>query len=366
MDNVTALVAAAISNHQPLPFSQYMQLALYHPIYGYYNSLRLLEKRDFITATMISNLFAQALAQQILPIINQLPQANIVEFGAGTGKLATDLLHILGRDIDRYIIIECSSVLIKVQKETLNKVDQQHKVSWQTHLPDNFVGIVIANEVLDALAVDLVHFDDSGVAHSMGIIVTQNNKLQYKVYPSTDSTELELSMLALPHITNYQTEVHPICRKFIYNMIDCIQQGVVILLDYGYSQAQYYHYTRNTGTLRGFWQHQVLDHLQLLQYPADISSSVNWTLVAQSAKQAGGELIGFINQGNFLINCGILQALATAQAISTQATANALAAEVQYLLSPSMAESFQVMLLGKNMNIQDYQGIINRECSYRL
>ncbi len=327
--NLVALIEQRIDDAGGvISFSEYMQLALYAPQLGYYqNPLSTFgAKGDFITAPEISPLFALCLAKSLTSLDKSLTKS-ILELGAGSGRLASDLLLALqARDClpDNYFILEPSASLQAIQRELVDKLpkDIARRVVWLSELPKDFVGSILANEVLDAIPFELVQKVESekvetgwkikGVSRSD----KSNEKFKWQLiepadYRFADSSglieQLPTSLLEKDYLPGYMTEVRPLINSWIKSLSNSLEQGIVMLLDYGYPQSEYYHPQRQAGSLRCFSRHQANANPLELAGLQDITAHVDFTQVAKQAVEQGMDVIGFTSQAGFLLENGILQ-----------------------------------------------------------
>ncbi len=340
-----------------LPFAELMHMALYTPSLGYYSGgLQKFgdSKRgggDFVTAPEISPLFARALAMQVAQIL-AATNGDVLELGAGTGKLAADLLLALAESEQlpqQYCILEVSGHLRAKQQETLQSKlpsDLFAKVVWLDDLPTDFNGLIVGNEVLDALPVHLVLKKD-GVLHERGVVFEDD--LQWQDQPLQDAGILQfVETDAWPD--DYLSEVCPAAIALIKQLAETLNQGAVLMVDYGFPAQEYYHAQRNQGTLMCHYQHYAhsdpLIHLGL----QDITAHVNFTAIAEAGVSSGLDFYGYTNQAQFLMNCGLLDLLK--QSTPDDAVAYMpMAAATQKLLSPSeMGELFKVIAMTKGMD----------------
>ena len=287
-----------------LPFDRFMALALYAPGLGYYSGSRqkfgLMPQSgsDFVTAPELSALFGEALAAQVAQALEATGTDEVWEFGAGTGALASQLLSHLGERVRRYRIVDLSGSLRQRQAEKL--APWHSKVEWLDELPAQFSGVVLGNEVLDAMPVQLLHFDgqqwlERGVA-------VEGERLVY----ADRETETRPPMQAVPGTT---TETHAQAEGFVRTLAAGLERGAVFLIDYGFPEAEYYHPQRIGGTLMCHHLHRAdPDPLSLIG-EKDITAHVNFTGIALAGQDAGLTVLGYTSQANFLINCGLVERL---------------------------------------------------------
>jgi len=333
-----------------ISFARYMELALYAPGLGYYTAgaHKFGAAGDFITAPELSTLFGHTLARQAEEIMSQ-SAPHILELGAGSGKLAADLLGELERNNrlpDSYTILEVSADL-RSRQRILLKTRLPHlleRVRWLDQLPEKFSGAIIANEVLDALPVHLVHVADGvplerGVANSDRSFIWQEREIVDKV--------LLQSAQQLPD--DYLSEVCLAAHGLINSLANCLVQGALLFIDYGFGAREYYHPQRNTGTLMCHYRHHAHDDPFYLPGLQDITAHVNFTDIAECGIDAGMELLGYTSQAFFLINCGIAEQLQNTSPENLRDYLP-LSAQLQKLTSPAeMGELFKAIALGKGM-----------------
>ncbi|RZL65354.1 MAG: class I SAM-dependent methyltransferase [Variovorax sp.] len=285
-----------------LPFDRFMALALYAPGLGYYaNDSRKFGQMpasgsDFVTAPEMTPLFGQALAEQIGEALHETGTAEVWEFGAGSGALAAQLLDALGPRVKRYRIVDLSGSLRARQRVTLDRFGD--KVEWLSALPDTMQGVVVGNEVLDAMPVQLLMriggrwFERGVVAQGDGWAwEDRSTELRPPVEPEGPQ--------------DYLTEVHRHAEAFIATLADRLTKGAAFFLDYGFPEAEYYHPQRHMGTVMCHKAHQA-DADPLVEVGAkDITAHVNFTGIALAGQDAGLEVLGYTSQARFLINCGL-------------------------------------------------------------
>jgi len=292
-----------------LPFDRYMALALYAPGLGYYaNASRKFgplpsSGSDFVTAPELTPLFGQALARQVRQALQVSGTREVWEFGAGSGALAQQLLEALGNDVDRYTIVDLSGSLRQRQRERLASFGA--KVQWAIELPEQLRGVIVGNEVLDAMPVKLLH-RVGGIWQERGVVASLVD-FDFEDRP----TELR-PPLVIAGAQDYLTEVHPQAQAFVRTIADRLQAGAAFLLDYGFPEAEYYHPQRHMGTLMCHRGH--LADPDPLEDPGtkDITAHVDFTGIAVAAQEAGLNVLGFTTQAHFLFNCGLLDLAADA------------------------------------------------------
>ena len=320
-----------------LPFDRFMELALYAPGLGYYSNSRqkfgLMPQSgsDFVTAPEMSPLFGEALAVQIGQALQVGALAEVWEFGAGTGALAAQVLEALGDRIERYRIVDLSGTLRQRQAEKL--APWRAKIEWLDQLPDHIEGVVIGNEVLDAMPVQLLHFD-GGRWWERGVVIAPTG-LAWADRPTTLKPPLDADEL-----THYPpgtvTEIHPQAEAFVRTLATRLRRGAVFLIDYGFPESEYYHPQRVGGTLMCHHEHRSDPDPLVKIGEKDITAHVNFTGIALAGQDAGLTVLGYTSQANFLINCGLVGMLCHAT-LPQRAMAHKLIAEHE------MGELFKVI-----------------------
>jgi SAM-dependent MidA family methyltransferase len=340
-----------------IDFSTYMQLALYAPSLGYYTggSQKFGSSKngggDFITAPEITPLFAQSLARQVSQVLQET-QGSILELGAGTGRLAADLMLALADEQqlpDQYFILEVSDHLRHVQFENLREkltIELFNKIVWLDTLPEQFVGLILGNEVLDAIPVHLV-VKKQDVLYERGVVF--NGQFSWQDRPLKDHKIRQLiEAMDLPN--DYLTEVCPAATGLINSLANTLQHGAILMLDYGFSAREYYHPQRNQGTLMCHYQHYAHADPLINIGLQDITAHVNFTAIAEAGLANGLVLEGYTNQAQFLMACGLLDLLAL-ESPDNVTRYVPMASSVQKLISPAeMGELFKVIALSRGLN----------------
>ena len=367
--NLQTLLAEEIKKHGNwIPFSRFMELVLYAPQYGYYTggSHKIGNDGDFITAPTLTPLFARTLARQLQELLPQTA-GNIYEFGAGTGQLAADLLNNLSDGINRYYIIEVSPELAARQKDLIQTLAPQaaQKIVHLSTLPETFDGIIIGNEVLDAMPVEIIRKDEGGSFEHVGVCL-DNDCFTYSARPLHDLQLSALVSLYFPKISSpYTSELHPQQYAFIRTLASRLEHGCMIFIDYGFDAAQYYHPQRNQGTLIGHYRHHVIHNPFDFIGLADLTAHVNFTDIAQAGTDAGLDLIGYLPQSHFLLNLGITELLAQTGKTDSAAYIREAAAVQKLIDQHEMGELFKVIAFGKNINI-DWTGFCFGDICHKL
>ncbi len=350
---------AQIIAEAPMSFQRFMQLALYAPGLGYYSAgcQKFGSKGgDFITAPEISPLFAECLAAQCQQVLASIEQADILEFGAGSGVLAADLLIRLDQlnCLPRhYYILDLSPDLQQRQQQTLAQRCPQlaERVIWLNQLPEQFNGIILANEVLDAMPV--LRFQVAREKIYEYYVAWDGAQLQWQLNPLTDNDNLqiirELQQNYFRDCEFYNSEINLLAKPWLKSVAASLQQGVILLIDYGFPAHEYYHPQRDQGTLMCHYQHHSHDNPLFLPGLQDITSHVNFTALADYAELCDLQLAGFTNQAAFLINCGLADIVANHLTNQQQMLQSNHA--IKLLTLPSeMGELFKVMAFSKQFN----------------
>jgi SAM-dependent MidA family methyltransferase len=316
-----------------LPFDRFMALALYAPNLGYYASGQRLfgampqSGSDFVTAPELSPMFARALARQVAQALQATGTDEVWEFGAGSGALAAQLLEALGPAVRRYTIVDLPAPLRQRQQQRLAAFGE--RVRWADTLPVALQGVVLGNEVLDAMPVQLLHFDgqqwcERGVAvHAGG-------------FAFADRPTTLRPPGAGPWPTGYTTEIAPQAQAFVTTLAQCLVGGAAFFIDYGFPAAEYYHPQRSGGTLMCHRAHRADTDPLADVGDKDITAHVDFTAIALAGQEAGLEVLGYTSQARFLINCGLLELLHGADTMTV--------AHAQKLLTEhEMGELFKVV-----------------------
>ena len=338
-------------NGNPIGFDVFMNFALYSPGLGYYHSSANIfgHQGDFITAPETSDLFGYSVAKQCAQIING--SGDVLEFGAGSGVLATQVLFELGRLKSlpkKYYIMELSGQLKQQQKQTILSILPEliDRVEWLTEFPIGFSGVVIANEVLDAIPAKRLIFS-GGRFVELGVDFV-DGKFQWK--PLDEPYSNSLTSLPTTCDEGYTTEVNLQALAWIDSLYNVMTEGTVLLIDYGMDRREYHHPQRKDGTLRCYYRHKASNNPFDNIGKQDITTSVNFSDVAERSVEVGFELSGYCTQAMFLLSLGIENFLLEEE---DDAKRNALAQQIKQLLLPSaMGETFKVLALSKKQTVK--------------
>jgi len=331
-------------------FARYMELALYAPGLGYYmaGARKLGREGDFVTAPEISPLFGETLARQVAQVLDAGLE-EVLEIGAGSGALAASLLtelERLGRLPKRYLILELSADLRERSRDTIaaRASHLMERVAWLNRLPPSFSGVVLGNEVLDAMPVHIVRVAETLIEES-GVESDAGGALRWTWRPAAGELLEAARELELP--PGYTTEIGLVARGFVRSLAEALERGVSIFIDYGFPRHEYFHPQRTTGTLMCHYRHHAHADPFFLPGLQDITSHVDFSAIADVGVGDGMALLGYTTQGQFLINCGITDVLSRVPA-EDAARYLPLSNQANRLLSPSeMGELFKVIAFGK-------------------
>jgi SAM-dependent MidA family methyltransferase len=326
-----------------LPFDLFVQAALYTPGLGYYtNGLQKFGSlpssgSDFVTAPELSPLFGHCLARQTAQVLQATGTTHVYEFGAGSGKLALQICEHLAQiscRLEQYFIIEISSELRARQQETLKAFAGQ--ITWLDALPEQMQGVVIGNEVLDAMPVKLLQ-RLQGVWHERGVVTADAGfEWQDRVTDLRPPLEIEGQH-------DYLTEIHPQPEAFLRTLAQHLTLGAAFFIDYGFPEAEYYHPQRHMGTVMTHALHQSGANPLADVGSKDITAHVNFTGAALAAQDAGLDVLGYCSQGRFLLNCGYLD-------LAEKLPVLARGASAKLITEHEMGELFKVLALGKGLD----------------
>lgn len=356
-----------------LPFDRFMELALYAPGLGYYvaGAHKLGAGGDFVTAPEISPLFAQCLAVQCGELLDALGGGDLLELGAGTGVLAADVLRALAgrRSPPVYHILELSPDLRERQRATLAEREPGllARVRWLDRLPQGFRGVIIGNEVLDALPVHRFAVTDGAVLE--GCVAAAQDGLA-EVWAEPRSPGLVDAVRALERVVGplpegFRSEIDLRLAPWLQAIGAALDAGAVLLVDYGYTRGEYYHPERRAGTLLCHYRHRV--HGDPLRWPGlqDISASVDFSAVALAAQAAGLELAGYTTQASFLLATGLDRLLAASDPEDVVRHLELVQGAKMLMLPGEMGERFKVIGLAKGLDLP-WSGFAFRDLSGRL
>ncbi len=319
-----------------IPFSEFMNLALYAPQLGYYEAgaQKFGSAGDFITSPEISPLFGRCIAT--------LLSGDVLELGAGSGKLAASILHSEHKP-ERYYILEVSADLKKRQQEFLRATcpDDYHRLIWLDRLPpaNSFSGMILANEVMDAFPATRFCWQDKKVNEYY--VGYKQDQFAWQLGKPSNS-QITSIVESLDLVTEpYHSELHLLLKPWIKSLSACLKQGLILLIDYGFSRREFYHPDRSMGTLMCHYRHHAHGDPFFMPGLQDITAHVDFTAVAEAASDNDLEVAGFATQAAFLLDCGLLT-------MATEKEAQA----IKYLTLPSeMGELFKVIALTRDIEL---------------
>ena len=362
-------IAAEMARHGGwLSFARYMEMALYEPGLGYYSNPGQVfgAAGDFVTAPELTPLFGATLARQVSPWLKDPALVGsgqvVLEVGGGSGMLAAQLLNALdnvGHNEVRYLILELSAERREHQRQTLKSLAPglMDRVGWLDTFPESFAGVVVANELLDAMPVQLFEWqaDAEAALQEMGVTWVDG---QFAWAPRPADAVLTETVTALRNRLGpegaqwhspYRSEICPAQQAWMRTLADCMTAGVVMLLDYGFAAPEYYHPQRDQGTLMCHYRHR--SHADPFLWPglSDITAHVDFTALARAATAEGFSLVGYTSMAAFLLNAGLLDELADLPR-EPESFWFAQAQAVQQLISEAeMGELFKVIAFEKNL-----------------
>ncbi len=345
-----------------ISFSRFMEMALYEPGMGYYSAgaHKLGLGGDFTTAPELSPLFGAAICSTLLPVLEGLQAqglpTQILEFGAGTGKLAQSImarLHQLGFELDCYDIIEISPDLAQRQKELLSSAlsnrSPNTQCSWLNTLPENYKGIILANEVIDAIPCDVIIFQD-GFWYWYGVSY-ENQTLTWKVGMPVEQDLLTESLLGGNFSEGYVTELHAPANAWMHQVAKHLHTGLFLTFDYGFPESEYYHPQRLQGTLMAHHRHHAIQDPFYLPGLCDLTSHVEWSQIARCALAENADDVYLSNQAGYLLDARIGDIALEIGDPGNPEIFLPISNALQKLLSEAeMGELFKVFAFSKNLN----------------
>jgi len=358
-----------------LPFDRFMELALYAPGLGYYTAgaRKFGEAGDFITAPEISPLFARCLARQCKQVLMELGGGDLLEVGAGTGALATDLLlelEALEMLPEHYFILEVSPDLQQRQRETLmaRAAHLIDRVQWLSALPESgFNGVVVANELLDAMPVSRFHITETGVQE--GFVRWVDDAFEHywdePTSPGLMDAVAVLQKQVGALVVGYESELNLRAASWMRSLAQRIKCGAVVLIDYGYPASEYYHPQRSMGTLMCYYRHRAHDNALILPGLQDITAHVDFTAVAKAGLDAGFNLKGYTTQAHFLLGCGLDSLLMESDPHDIKNHMCLMQAVKRLTMPTEMGERFKAIAFSKGME-SSLIGFSVRDLSDRL
>ena len=343
-----------------IPFSHFMERCLYTPGLGYYSAGRRKfgAGGDFVTAPEISPLFGRCLARSCGAVLQSLDGGDILEFGAGSGQLAIDLLgELASMDClpDRYLVLERSAELRARQQQAITRhlPRLRDRISWIDALPvAGFRGVMLANEVLDAMSVERFQWD--GAAAALFHVRSEGEGFAWQLQAGASSdlgTRIRDSLGGSNPGAGYISEFNPSLQPWLQTVAGCLGQGLVLLIDYGYPRHELFHPQRSSGTLMCHYRQHA--HADPLLWPGlqDITAHVNFTALAEAAVAAGLDVAGYTTQAYFLLDCGLEDFLLQSGPTDTADYLKAAQQAKTLLLPGEMGERFKCIGLTRELDV---------------
>ena len=350
------IAEAIVAEGDWMPFSRFMEMALYEPGLGYYaaGARKFGAEGDFITAPEVSPLFARCIALQARQVL-EATGGPILELGPGSGVLAADLFAELlsqGAAPQTYLMLEPSPDLRERQQRLIAERHPQHRdhFTWITELPPKLRGFVIANEVLDVVPCALVHRQGDKYLER-GVALTDAG-FAWDDQPMAPGSDLERRVEAAfpPGDYDYLSEVNLAAEGLVRTIAASLEAGVAIFIDYGFAEREYYHPQRSMGTMRCHYRHRFHGDPFFLPGLQDITAHVDFTAMAKAAEAAGADVLGFTTQAYFLISCGLAVMVSAGDPTMTLSRLQSTSA-VHRLISPAeMGELFKVLAIGRGFD----------------
>jgi len=339
-----------------LPFARFMEMLLYAPGLGYYTAgaRKFGAAGDFVTAPEMTGLFGRALARQVAQVM-ALSAPVVLEVGAGSGRLAADLLlelEAMAALPERYLILDLSADLRQRQQQTIAAAVPHllPRVEWLDALPETFSGVVVANELLDAMPASIVAWREDGIVER-GVGLDGTGSFTWREQPASGALLAAAREIgeqcSLP--PGFESEISLANRAWAAEWGHRLQRGALLLIDYGFPRREFYHQQRARGTLMCHYRHHSHPDPFYLPGLQDVTVHVDFTAVIAAAHPAGLDLLGYTSQGQFLLNCGILERLAEI-ASDTPAYIRAAGAVNKLLMPHEMGELFKVIALGRGID----------------
>lgn len=354
-----------------ISFARFMELVLYAPGLGYYaaGARKFGAAGDFVTSPEMTPLFGQALARQVAQVMSESAPV-VLEVGAGSGRLAADLLLALERSKqlpERYFILDLSADLRQRQQQTIADAAPHllSRVEWLDRLPETFSGVVVGNELLDAMPAHVVAWREHGI-FDRGVAMDAAGSFSWNERPATGAllaAAEEIGMqCSLP--PGFESEISLAVRAWAAEWGHRLEKGALLLIDYGFPRREFYHQQRGRGTLMCHYRHHAHPDPFYLPGLQDVTVHVDFTAVIAAAHAAGLDLLGYTNQGQFLLNCGVLDCLAEIPN-GTPAYIRATGAVNTLLMPHEMGELFKVIAVGRGIDA-DLCGFASGDQGWRL
>jgi len=369
---MAAHLRARMAAGSGLPFDRFMELALYAPGLGYYvaGSHKFGAAGDFVTAPEISPLFGRALARQCAQVLAETG-GDLLEFGAGSGAMAADLLLQLEADgllPERYLILELSPELQARQRDTLQQRAGHllSRVDWLTGLPAGFRGVMLGNEVLDAMPVQRFRLAAGGEVEE-AFVIPAGDGFAWQWRPAgTPGLAAAVTRLRGDLPDGYVSEINLRLGPWLAAVARALTRGALLLVDYGYSAAEYYHPERDGGTLICHFRHRAHPDPLVLPGLQDITANVDFSAVARAGSAAGLDLAGYSTQAHFLLGCGLDALLAETDPSDMDAYLAQVQGVKQLTLPSDMGERFKAIGFSRGLGDLPLRGFAVRDLRDRL
>jgi len=357
---------AIINNGGSISFEQYMQMALYEPGLGYYSagSSKFGEEGDFVTAPEISPLFSRCIARQCQQVLSEIFSSSIFELGPGTGTMAIDIMLELKRNNslpETYYLLEPSADLRQRQQHNIkNTIPQlEERFVWLDRLPkEKITGVILANEVIDAMPVIRIVIDNEIEEYAVACDSGANDQVRFQwVMRDIDQklkSEIQVMFDTLRESipTPYTTEINCNIKPWLNSLNDVLEEGLILISDYGYPRQEYFHPQRHAGTLICHYRHHAHDDPFLYPGLQDITASVDFTTVAEAAVNAGLHVSGFTTQAHFLIASGLDQFVSEYETDDVVERTKMVHQVTKLTMPGEMGEKFKFIGLTKELDIQ--------------
>lgn len=337
-----------------VPFSQWMHEVLYAPGLGYYaaGSVKLAQANtlsgDFVTAPQLTPLFGYTLARQVVEVLQQANSTDILEFGAGSGALAHSVLTALDTQglSANYFILEVSAELKARQQQLL--APWGDRVVWLSRTPASFTGCILANEVLDAMPVELFAWSEDEDQVLQRGVISDGEGFQFQDRAAPAALE-QAVRTRMPYLPGYRSEINLQAEAWVRDVGTWLAKGAALLIDYGFPRHEFFHPQRQRGTLMCHVQHRAHDDVFLAPGLQDITAHVDFTAIADAALAAKLEVLGYTSQARFLINSGMPELLYGLDQTDTKQLAYTHGAVQKLLSEAEMGELFKVMALSRGL-----------------
>jgi len=350
------IAQAILAEGDWIPFSRYMELALYAPGMGYYaaGARKFGEHGDFVTAPEISPMFGKCIGRQAADILNRTG-GDVLELGPGSGAMAADIYESLkehGVLPGRYLLLEVSPDLRERQRDLISKrfgIHEMERFVWIDRLPEKIRGFVVANELLDVIPCSLLHRTGEDILER-GVILTEAGFAFDDQRLAEGEMKRRAQAVFPPGDYDYVSEVNFAAEGLVRTIAASLEAGLALFIDYGFPEREYYHPQRSMGTMRCHYRHRVHDDPFFLPGLQDITAHVDFTAMARAAESAGAEVVGFTTQAYFLISCGLGMLVSAGDPTMTLSRLKG-TSQIHRLINPAeMGELFKVLGFSRNLD----------------